>query len=67
MEFTGKFTVKQVRGLAGLTQNQMADELGIHRSTYIKLERNPGLFTMQQAEEICRITKYPMDLISFKK
>ena len=35
------FTIKQARLHAGMTQQLMADYLGIDRSTYIKIEKNP--------------------------
>lgn len=62
-----KFTVKQARGLAGYTQDQMAEALGIHRTTYIRKERNPGTFSMEEAEKLCEITKMSMEQISFKR
>lgn len=61
------YTVKQARLLAGLTQQQMADELCVHRTTYVKLESDPESFTMKQAKTISRITKIPMEQIRFEK
>lgn len=59
------YTVKQARRLAGITQGEMADELHIHRSTYVRLERNPESFTVGQAKAISRKTKIPIDDIFF--
>ena len=59
------YTVKQARRLAGYTQQEMADELHIHRTTYIKLEENPESFTVGQAKVISRKTKIPIDDIFF--
>ncbi len=60
-----RYTVKQARRLAGLTQQNMADRLKIHRSTYIKLEENPDLITVGQAKIISRETSVPVDDIFF--
>ena len=48
------FTVKQARVLANATQKEMAEYLGISRSTYIKIENNPGKATIEQAKKIGR-------------
>lgn len=59
------YTVKQARRLAGYTQEEMAEELHIHRSTYIRLEGNPESFTVGQAKAISRKTNIPIDDIFF--
>lgn len=59
------YTVKQARRLAGLTQQEMADELHIHRTTYIKLEENPESFTVGQAKAISRKTQISINDIFF--
>lgn len=59
------YTVKQARVLAGLTQQEMADVLCIHRSTYIKLEENPDKITIGQAKAISNTTGVPVDSILF--
>ncbi len=60
-----KFTVKQAREYAGLTQQQMGDFLGIGRDTYAKREANPGTFTVDQGKIIAEKTGVPMDAIIF--
>lgn len=59
------YTVKQARKLSGLTQQQMADVLCVHRSTYIKLEESPDKITIGQAKAISNATGVPVDSILF--
>lgn len=45
-----QYDLSQVRALANnMTQQQAADLLGIHRNTYIMLERTPGKLQLTQA------------------
>lgn len=46
-------TIKDARKKLGITQEQMADYLGIGRTTYAKYELEPGLMTVRQAKKIC--------------
>lgn len=62
-----KWPVEQVRRRAGFTQDQMAEKLGVNRSTYIRMERKPETFSLERAEKFCEVTKMPMEAISFKK
>lgn len=51
--------VKAYRIGVGLTQEQMADVLGIHVNTYRTLEDNPSRFSVEQAKKfIAEINKY---------
>lgn len=59
------YTLKQARLLAGKTQREMADELSIHRDTYLKLEKNPELTTIKQAKKISEITQISYNDIFF--
>ncbi|WP_416309858.1 helix-turn-helix transcriptional regulator [Ruthenibacterium lactatiformans] len=59
------FTVKQARLLSGITQQRMADLLGVHRTTYRKIEKNPDLASVKQAREIAKITGIDVDQIFF--
>lgn len=61
------FTVKQARKYAGLTQSQISQLMGIDRGTYIKLEKNPELMTISQAQRLSDITGIPYDNIFFIK
>lgn len=51
-----RFTIKQARAYAGFTQTEMAEKLGIHRSTYMKIENDPSLATIGQIFRISEIT-----------
>lgn len=46
-------TLKQARLIKELTQDQMAEILGVHVQTYRKLEQNPDGVTVGQAKKIC--------------
>lgn len=59
------FSLKQARMFADITQQEMADFLKIHRSTYIKLEEHPESTTISQAKRISEITGIPVDQIFF--
>ena len=60
-----KFTMKQARTYAGLTQSDVAEKMGIDRSTYIRLEKNPDKMTIQRALDFAEITGIPLDRIFF--
>ena len=55
-----KFTVKQARQMAGLTQAEMAKKLEIDRSTYIKIEKDVSRATVGQVNLISKITGIPL-------
>lgn len=55
------FTIKQARLHAGMTQQIMADYLGIDRSTYIKIEKNPTRATVGQVNAISKYTGIPVE------
>lgn len=48
-------TLREAREEAGLTQQNMADELGVSRPTYIRIEENPENASVLQARRICEI------------
>lgn len=60
-----KFTVKQARSIAGKTQAGMARLLGIDRSTYIRIEKDPSRATVSQAKKISQETGIPVGQIFF--
>lgn len=51
-----RFTIKQARNLAGITQLEMAKILGIDRGTYIKIEKNVDRATVAQVKAISSAT-----------
>lgn len=48
-------TLKQARAQAGYTQQFIANELGISRPTYVKIENDPSVATIAQAKRICTL------------
>ena len=61
------FTVKQARQMKGLTQAQMAQEMGISRDTYRRIECNPESATIMQGRRIAEITRIAFDSIIFAR
>lgn len=59
------YSVKQARLLAGKTQEESAEYLGIHKQTYAKIERDPTLATIDQAIHIATFFKRKIDEIAF--
>ena len=54
-----KFTIKQARMYADLSETEMADLLGVCRETYRKIEQNPNYCKKNQWEIIEKTTKIP--------
>ncbi len=62
-----KTTIKQLRGKAGLSQQDVADKIGIARATYAGLEtgrRDPNLTEIREIAEYYQVS--PSDLIDGK-
>ena len=60
-------TIRDVRVEAGLTQQQMADKLGISRQQYANYEQHPERVTIEQARRICAILGAEYERIFFGK
>lgn len=60
-------TLRSARREAGFTQQFMADELGVSRPTYIKIEENPSKASVLQAKRICEILGKSYEQIFFGK
>ncbi|MCM3598971.1 helix-turn-helix transcriptional regulator [Metabacillus idriensis] len=58
-------TLKQARLLKGLTQRDVAKELGVHVQTYSKMEKQPDEVTIGEAKKICEILDMSYDFIFF--
>ena len=58
-----QFTIKQARTHAGMTQAELAEKLGIDRSTYIKIEKDVSRATVGQVNQISEITGIPIAYI----
>ena len=55
-----RFSIRQARAHAGLTQGQIAESLGIDRGTYIKIEKDPLRATVRQINMISALTGIPV-------
>lgn len=55
-----KFTLKQARTYAGMTQREIAEKIGIDRCTYRKIEADIGRATVSQIKAISAATGIPM-------
>lgn len=60
-----KLTLKQARLLAGLTQRDVAEVLGVHVQTYMKWERNPEEMSIGTAKQFSRIVNVSLENIFF--
>lgn len=58
-------TLRGARELAGFTQQYMANELGVSRQTYVKIEENPARASVLQARRICEILSRSYESIFF--
>lgn len=58
-------TIKQARLLAEMTQQEVADRMGIHRHTYMKWEQNPDEMPIGRAKQFCEIVGVSIDEIFF--
>ena len=58
-------TIRHARMMRGFTQQQMADVLCVHRTTYRKLEEHPDQITIAQAKEISRVTGVSINDLNF--
>ena len=61
----GKITVKAARVNAGLTQEELANKMGVHRSTISSWETNPSTMQIKDAELLCKILNIPISKIFF--
>lgn len=59
------FTLRQARLLSGLTQEQVAQKLAVHRQTYMKWERNADEMPVGKAKETSVILGRGIDEIFF--
>lgn len=64
---TSTLTLKDAREELGLTQQEMANELGVSRPTYAAIEANPDKATVLQAKRICEILSRPYERIFFAR
>lgn len=60
------FTVRQWRKVKEITQEDMANRLGVHVNTYQNWEKEPEKITIANAVKIAEIFGVSMNEISFK-
>lgn len=60
-----KITVKAARVNCGKTQTEVAKELGISESTYVRWEKEPSNISAKYQKELEKIFNFPTDLIIF--
>ena len=59
--------LKEARKKERYTQQQVADHLGISRPTYIRMEKNPGDITLDDAVKLAELFKVDVRDIFFGK
>ncbi len=62
-----KITLKQARQWVGLTQQEVADKLGVHVTTYLKWEKDPAEMKVSTARAVCKVVGRQWDEIFFEK
>lgn len=65
VDFKNKITLKAARVNSGKTQKELADELGISESTYIRWEKNPSIISALYQKKLEEALHFPTDLIIF--
>lgn len=58
-------TIKQARMISGLTQAEVAEELGMHVKTYMKYENYKQIMRINQGVRFSEITGVPFNQIIF--
>lgn len=58
-------TMKMARIGAGMTQQEVADAMGIHVQTYARLEKNPEDISIRDSKRFAEIVARPWADISF--
>lgn len=58
-------TMKQARVGADMTQQEVADRLGVHVQTYQRMESHPGDVTIRQGKNFAEIVGLKFDDIFF--
>lgn len=60
-----QFSVPEARRFRNLSQESVANSLGISRSTYVLLEKNPEKMTIERAKKFSDVVNIPMENIIF--
>lgn len=61
-----ELSIKAARVNAGLTQEELAKKMGVHRLTIAAWEANPASMKIKEAEQLCSILGVSFDQIFFK-
>lgn len=60
-----KITIKAARVNAGMTQQDLAEKMGVHRMTVASWESNPASMQIKEAEQLCSILGVAFSQIFF--
>ena len=60
-----RMRLDEIRRARKFSQEFMAKQMGVSRSTYIKMETNPQNITMEQAANLAKILNVDVDDIIF--
>lgn len=60
-----RLSLKMARIGVGLSQAEIADELGVNINTYGRWEKDPGVMSINDAVRVCRIVGREFDEIKF--
>ena len=59
------YTIKQARVGANLTQQEVADLMGVHVQTFARMEKHPEDMTMKEASSFSAIGRVPIEELIF--
>lgn len=62
-----KISIKAARVNAGLTQEELAKKMGVHRLTIASWEANPASMKIKEAESMCSILGVSFNQIFFDR
>lgn len=61
-----KLTLKQARVGAGLTQEQMAEQLGVSNITYFTYEKDPGKMQVKRLLKFAKVTGVEISMLKLE-
>ena len=60
-----KLTLRQHRLIKGITQKELADSIGVHETTYLKIERDLNNAKVSNVVAICKALGISIDELIF--